>query len=167
MPSGIVRMITFHFRASRFEPDVGQDSDEERVLRKKALQVCCMSCKVLYFCVSILFCFPDILLQERRKKRRQKKQASAFWCEIVDTWSLTSCFADTRAAVKLHFRLMTSCRFTPKHVLTPASTFHMSSRSGYLPLPPAAEVIRKQHVVVAPLNQIMAPNVAARGGRAL
>jgi|LauGreDrversion4_2_1035121.scaffolds.fasta_scaffold555809_1 hypothetical protein len=28
-----------HSHASRFEPDVGQDSDEERVLRKKALQV--------------------------------------------------------------------------------------------------------------------------------
>jgi hypothetical protein len=28
-----------HSHASRFEPEVGQDSDEERVLRKKVLQV--------------------------------------------------------------------------------------------------------------------------------
>jgi hypothetical protein len=37
--STIVLVLLPHTH-SRFEPDVGQDSDEERVLKKKTLQVC-------------------------------------------------------------------------------------------------------------------------------
>jgi hypothetical protein len=37
----VALVVAVHIFVSSFEPDVGQDSDEERVLRKKNLQVSC------------------------------------------------------------------------------------------------------------------------------
>jgi hypothetical protein len=54
---------------------VGQDSDEERALRKKALQVCNRRAPLPASLVHYSLCFSLIANapQERRKKRRQKK----------------------------------------------------------------------------------------------
>ena len=62
----------------RFEPEVVEDSDEERVLRKKALQVSdappLRRARCVQFLSSCDFTYSKINeLQERRKKRRQKK----------------------------------------------------------------------------------------------
>jgi hypothetical protein len=75
-------MITFHFRASRFEPDVGQDSDEERVLRKKALQVCCMSCKVLYFACPFFFVFLIFFCRSAERNAARKSKPLPFGVKL-------------------------------------------------------------------------------------